>query len=836
MSGILIMKALTTNAEPTDWPALTSPLPPNQSLEQTVNALLAGMTLEEKVGQIIQAELKYVTPEDVRDYHLGSILNGGGTHPDNNPDARPADWVALADAFYHASMDTSHGGQAIPVIWGSDAVHGHNNVKGATLFPHNIGLGAARDPDLIRRIGEATAREVRATGLDWTFAPTVAVVRDLRWGRTYESYSEDPAVVRDYASAMVLGIQGQPGTEAFLDHQHVVATAKHYVGDGGTERGTDRGDTRVSEKELADIHGAGFVTALEAGVQSVMASFNSWNGSKVHGDRYLLTDVLKGRLGFDGLLVSDWNAHSLVPGCQADSCPEVIDAGLDLVMVPSDWKALYHNTLAQVREGRIAKARLDDAVRRILRVKIRAGLFEAGPPSSRALSGRNDILGSAAHRAIAREAVQKSLVLLKNNGGLLPLDPGSEILVVGDGAQDVGKQSGGWSLTWQGTDTNRDDFPKAQTLFEGIAQAVQDAGGRAIFHEDGNWSADEFSRGKPDVAIAIYGEDPYAEWHGDVSSIEYRPGNKRDLQLLKSLTEAGIPVVSVFLTGRPLWVNPEINASDAFVVAWLPGTEGGGVADVLLRDAHGQVRHDFVGQLPFSWPREVGQATYSERQGNDALFPRGYGLRYANGKTTDLAQLPEESRRFDSDQPQELWLFVSRTHRPWYLELQEDGAPGQPVKSNLASSAPGARVEVAVMDRQSQEDARRIRFKGDGPAALALRALHPQDISPFAQSGGRLEFDVHLYQPMGDSFEIVMECGTGCEAALPLAQVIPAAANTEAWQRVSIDLARFAAAEMDFTRTLGAFVIRGSQAADFALAEIKIIPRKAIAETGEDSE
>jgi beta-glucosidase len=612
-------------------------------IEAKVAALLARMTLEQKIGQMVQADIRSLTPDDVRKYRLGSILNGGGAWPGENKHASVGDWVALADQFYDASMDTANGQLAIPIMWGTDAVHGHNNVIGATLFPHNIGLGAAHDPDLMERIAAATAREVAVTGLDWTFAPVVAVVRDDRWGRTYESYSEDPEIVRAYADRVVRGLQGVPGSQGFLDSSHVLATAKHYIGDGGTTDGVDRGDTHLSEAELLRIHGPGYVAAIRAGVQTVMASYNSWNGLKVHGQQHLLTDVLKKRLGFDGIVVSDWDGVDEVQGCSKDKCAQAINAGIDMVMVPTEWKNFIGNALEQVRTEKIPLARIDDAVARILRVKFRAGLFEKGRPSSRPLANKRELLGAPEHRELARQAVRESLVLLKNEGGLLPLRRNANVLVVGDGADNIPKQTGGWTVSWQGTDNSKAEFPGATSIFQGIAHAVGEAGGTAssaarldpaaqgCANATGAGCAGTTDRpqARPDIAIVVFGEDPYAEWFGDLRSIDYRGAGGPELALLQQLRQAAVPRVCVFLTGRPLWVEPELAACDAFVVAWLPGTEGGGIADVLFRKADGSVNYNFVGQLSFSWPRTVAQTSLNRNDAKyDPLFPYGFGLRY----------------------------------------------------------------------------------------------------------------------------------------------------------------------------------------------------------------
>jgi beta-glucosidase len=605
------------------WPHVTSPVPADPAMEQKLAELLARMTLEQKVGQMVQAEIRDVTPEDVRKYRLGSILNGGGAFPGNNKHASVADWVKLADLFYDASMDTTGGAPAIPIIWGTDAVHGHNNVIGATLFPHNIGLGATRNPDLIQRIGEVTAIEVAVTGIDWTFAPTVAVVRDDRWGRTYEGYSEDPEIVKTYAERMVIGLQGAPATPKFLDSSHVIATAKHFIGDGGTDQGIDRGDNLSPEQQLLDVHGQGYTSALNAGVQTVMASYNSWRGWKVHGQNYLLTNVLKKQMGFDGPVASDWDGVDEVQACSKDKCAQAINAGIDMIMVPTQWKGFLQNTIAQVKDGTIPEARIDDAVTRILRLKYRAHMFEKGRPSSRPLANNRELLGAPAHREVARQAVRESLVLLKNKGGLLPLKRRSNVLVAGSGADNLSKQTGGWTITWQGTENTNADFPGATSVLAGIRSVVTKAGGTVTYSSNGDFTK------KPDVAVVVFGEEPYAEGAGNVKSIDYASPGDADLQLLEKLRAAGVPVVSVFFTGRPLWISPELNASDAFVVGWLPGTEGAGIADVIFRNGAGAVNHDFRGKLSFSWPRHSTQLALNRNDRDyDALFAYGFGLTY----------------------------------------------------------------------------------------------------------------------------------------------------------------------------------------------------------------
>lgn len=620
------------------WPKLRPALARDPALEARLDALLARMTPEQKVGQLIQADIGSITPDDLRHYPLGSILNGGNSSPRDDKLAAPSEWLKLADRFYAASLDAP-ASLGIPVLWGTDAVHGHNNIPGATMFPHNIGLGAARDPELIRRIAAVTALEVRVTGLDWAFSPTVAVARDARWGRTYESYSESPDLVRQYAAAMVTGLQGQAGTPQFLDAAHVLATPKHFLGDGGTA-GHDQGDNLGSEQQLRELDAAGYEAAILAGAQTVMASYSSWQGRKMHGNYDLLTRVLKGRMGFDGLVVGDWNGHAQLPGCTPVRCAAAVDAGIDVLMAPDGWHELYVNTLAQVRSGDIAATRLDGAVRRVLRVKLRAHLDTEGPPSARRYAGRYALLGAPEHLALARQAVRESLVLLKNRDHLLPLSPRQHVLVAGDGADSIARQSGGWTIDWQGTEPNQ-DFPHAESIFAGIARVVGAAGGSAALSAGGEFHT------RPDVAIVVFGESPYAEYAGDVPTLEYSPGDKHDLALLQRLRAADVPVVAVFLSGRPLWVNAELNAADSFVAAWLPGPQGGALADVLFRAADGRVAYDFRGKLPFSWPgsprppRPAGARGGAGLPGAAPLFPFGYGLNYE--AVGYVPRLPEDA-------------------------------------------------------------------------------------------------------------------------------------------------------------------------------------------------
>ncbi len=782
---------LTPVADPQVWPQQRSPIAVDPALEERIGTLLASMSIEEKVGQIVQGDLGSVTPEDLLTYRLGSVLAGGNSDPGALYNASAKQWLELADAFYQASMDTSRGGKAIPVLLGIDAVHGHNNVVGATLFPHNIALGATNDPELIRQIAAATATELRATGFDWTFAPTVTVPRDDRWGRTYEGYSEDPALVARYATAVVEGLQGEVGSAGFLDSTRVLASAKHFIGDGGTTGGKDKGNTEVSEAELRDVHGAGHVQALLAGTQTVMASFSSWNGQKMHGNRSLLTEVLKQRLGFDGFVVGDWNGHGEVPGCSNESCPAAVMAGLDMFMAPDTWRAVYDNTVKQVQSGEISMERLDDAVRRILRVKFRLGLFEAGLPSKRALGGQFERLGSAEHRALARDAVRRSLVLLKNDGGLLPLNPKARVLVAGDAADDVGKQSGGWTLSWQGTGNKASDFPNAQSIWAGIEAAVGAAAGTAELSTDGSYST------KPDVAIVVFGEEPYAEFIGDIATLAYQPGKERDLALLKRLRADGIPVVAVFFSGRPLWMNREINASTAFVAAWLPGSEGGGIADVLFAATNGAAGYDFVGKLPFSWPRNVVQTPLNVGQTDyDPQFAVGYGLSYVDSKPLDL--LSEDSGAVNGGAEPGVYFALGRVAEGWKLMAADAGGAESEVE-RVPSGEQFKHLEVAAADHAAQEDARRMQWRGTGAARVWLQADVPQDLSRESNAGALLVMTLNWSAASSEPLSLAVSCGESCTGAIPLQQSLSADAAGK-WLRVGVPLRCFAEAGADVSR------------------------------------
>ncbi|QBY03258.1 glycoside hydrolase family 3 protein [Thalassotalea sp. HSM 43] len=800
------------------WPKLDIAVKQDDAVEKRVSDILATMTLEQKVAQMIQPEIRDITIEDMRKYGFGSYLNGGGAFPNNNKQSTPQDWIKLAEDMYQASIDDSVDGSNIPTMWGTDAVHGHNNVVGATLFPHNIGLGAANNSDLIEKIAAITATEVMVTGIDWVFAPTVAVVRDDRWGRTYEGYSEDPDIVRDYSAAIVKGLQGHADGD-FLSDKRVISTVKHFIGDGGTEKGDDQGDNIASEQELFDIHAQGYVGGLSAGSQSVMASFNSWHGEKNHGSKYLLTDVLKTQMGFDGFVVGDWNGHGQVKGCTNESCAQAVNAGLDIFMVPTAaWKPLYENTIAQVNSGEIAMSRIDDAVARILRVKVRAGLFEKPSPAKRPFSGKTELIGAQEHRDVARQAVRESLVLLKNKGNILPLSPKQHILMAGDGADNIGKQSGGWTITWQGTNNTNDDFPGGTSIYDGINEQVSAAGGKVTLSADGSFSE------KPDVAIVVFGEDPYAEGHGDRDNLDYQRGEKTDLALLKSLQQQGIPVVAVFISGRPMWVNAELNASDAFVAAWLPGSEGNGVAEVILANADDSVQNDFVGKLSFSWPKDPDQTTVNRHDADySPLLPYGFGLQY--GDENVLADDLEDTVKVDLSKAAELKLFTGQMHKPWLMTLMS----GEELLSITSNTHQVGALSYRTIDKVVQEDARKLSFDGSENAGVRISSFggFREDLRSQLEVNAVVSFEANVMQRPSGKVMLSMLCeGEGeqeCGGRIDITEQINALAPNS-WEKITVDLQCFKQAGMSFADLHTPFELTTDGTMELGLSEIKLVP------------
>lgn len=640
-----------------DWPRITSPIRRDPAQEAWIRRVVGSMTIEQKVGQMTQVEILSLFDaatqsyrlDEITEFNLGSVLGGGGTTPRNNKHATLQDWLDLADGIWRAgpTIAVRDGRRTtqlhIPLIWGEDMVHGTQPLFGSVLFPHNIGIGATRDTCLARELGAATARGTRAAGIDWTFSPCIAVVRDDRWGRTYESFSEDPSVVRAISAAVTEGMMGIDRDDRRTSFRGIITTAKHYIADGGSQMGIDQGLVVAPESELINIHGQGYFGSLGAGAQTVMIGYFGDTEGKFIGDRHLIDEVLKQKIGFDGIVLSDYNAIGMLAGCRNDDCPQAVNAGVDMFMVPFDWKAFIANTSAEVRAGVIPMSRIDDAVTRILRVKLRAGVFDMGMPSQRPLAGSERAIEP---HDLARRAVHESLVLLKNNDNVLPLRRGQRVLVVGKSADSMQNQTGGWTLTWQGgpapfapNDVNlNSDFPSGQTILAGIRDTV--GASRVTFSADASGvDVRDF-----DVVIAVIGEFPYSEVFGDVATangnwrhaddlsvrtLEHGHRYPEDRAVLQAVSGKGVPVVTLLLSGRPLFTNAEINLSDAFIAAWLPGTEGAAVSDLLFRQRNGRINVNFTGRLPVSWPRSACQTTVNIGDaGYHPQFALGFGLDY----------------------------------------------------------------------------------------------------------------------------------------------------------------------------------------------------------------
>jgi beta-glucosidase len=573
--------------------------------DRRVESLLSQMTLDEKIGQMTQVDVNALKDNaDIQKYFLGSILNGGGGGPSNNV---PQNWLQMVNTYQSWALKTP---LKIPLIYGVDAVHGHNNVDGAVIFPHNIGLGATHDPALVEQAAHITALEVAGTGIRWAFAPCIAVAQDERWGRTYESFGDSTELVSELGVASVRGLQGNqlsPGSAS------VLACAKHFIGDGGTQNGTDQGNTVCDEATLRKLYLPPYIAAIKAGVGSIMVSYSSWNGKKMSGSKFLLTDVLKGELGFRGILVSDWAAIDQLSPDYKNDVEASINAGLDMVMIPkgpdepNNYKEFITDLKNLVAEGRVSQARIDDAVRRILRIKFEMGLFK-NPYTDPALTAE---IGSAAHREIARQCVRESLVLLKNDNKTMPLSKNlKHLAVVGAAADDLGIQCGGWTISWQGQAGNVTHG--GTTILTAIRNTVT-PGTTVTFSPDGS------DVKGADAVVVVVGELPYAETKGDRNDLHLSPA---DAALVEKAKSAGAPVVTVLLSGRPLILGSAMDASDVFIAAWLPGTEGQGVADVLFGDFKP------TGKLPRQWPRNNGGLATTGGSPSDTgtLFPDGFSL------------------------------------------------------------------------------------------------------------------------------------------------------------------------------------------------------------------
>jgi len=577
---------------------------PNLPIDTRVRDLLSRMTLDEKIGQMVQADLGALADAaDVQTYALGSMLSGGNSKPPAN---NPATWRFTVHQLESWALKTR---LKIPLLYGIDAVHGHNGVVGTVIFPHNIGLGATRDPALVEKAEHITALEMAGTGIRWTFAPCIAVAQNERWGRTYESFGQSPELVSQMAAAAVRGFQGK---ELSGRDDSVLACAKHFIGDGGTQEGADEGDTVCDEATLRKLFLPPYRDAVRAGVGSIMASYSSWNGEKMHGQKHLLTGVLKQELGFKGFIISDDAGIDQISPDYKLAVQIAINAGIDMAMIPrGPWQSnsyvdFIRDLKELVAEGRVSETRINDAVSRILRVKFQMGLFEHPYTDDPALAAD---IGSTAHREVARQCVRESLVLLKNEKHTLPLSKKIKHVVVVGAADNLGIQCGGWTVVWQGG--TGEITTGGTTILAGIRQAVSP-------ETQVTYSPDAANITNADAVIAVVGELPYAEWRGNMFGLDLDSG---DAALVEQARASGAPVVTLLLSGRPLILGSALDNSDALIAAWLPGTEGQGVADVLFGD------YKPTGRLPRIWPRDWGQAAANDMTG-EPLFPFGFGLTY----------------------------------------------------------------------------------------------------------------------------------------------------------------------------------------------------------------
>lgn len=837
-----------------DWPRIQKEHVNRSREEKHIRAILSQMTLEEKVGQMIQPEMQQLTPEEAGRYKFGSALNGAGVWPGRNKYTSAKEWAKTVDAYWVA-VDEAFQGRPfrIPFMWAVDAIHGNNNLYRATIFPHNIGLGAANDSNLIERIGQATAREIAACGMDWTFAPTVAVPRDFRWGRHYEGYSDDPEIVYRYAASMVRGLQGE--TDADKSACRIVSSVKHWIGDGGTCYGIDRGVTECSEEDLLNLHGLGYISALAAGACVVMVSFSSWKNPanydhapddgiaynhKLHGSRYLIHDVLKQKMGFDGVVVTDWDGHGEVSKCTLDDARYAFNAGVDVLMVEArrDWQSVYFNAIEDVQAGRISVTRIDDAAERILRMKFRAGLWEVTRPMERAAVRNAAIVGCEAHRSLAREAVRKSLVLLKNRSNILPIKRSCRILLTGSASDNIQKQMGGWSLSWQGIDVAPEDFPSACTLATAVEEAV---GSKNFFLDPLLQSANPMEF---DVVLVALGEDSYAEMKGDIRpwrTLEYaalKPTYFRDREILQALRKAHSNIVTISFSGRPLYLNEEINLSDAFVVAWLPGGEAEGITDVLFQAEDGSMTHDFQGRLPCRWPatkrafatqqppRNLTNALDPIDMEPEALFPRGFGLNYrtrelsARCNTIDLPIDVEQPLPAAITPGRPLQILGPKACDKYCLRIAGNGFwVGSDVSRFKPTDALLGRLEP--VDYLGAKDAIAADFNGR-IAAIYLRTedQEPEDLRGYLLVKANLAFDIKFQLlPQGTVLLACHDCYPS-QGAVNITSLLKAAPQGQ-WTTIRVPLSELERHGSEFQHINTPFMMYTESRMTFALGNIR---------------
>lgn len=835
-----------------EWDTMVSAREPDPVLENKIETILAQMTLEEKLGQMLQAEVQQLSPQDIKTYKIGSALNGAGVWPGKDRYSSPQTWARQIHDYWKASSESFEGRPfSIPFAWATDAVHGHNNLFKATVFPHNIGLGATRDSELISRIGRVTAVELAASGMDWTFAPTVAVPLDARWGRFYEGYSQDPEVIRAFASSMVRGLEeseyGVPSETS------VLSSIKHWIGDGGTRWGVDRGTNYCSEDELREIHAVGYTSAIAAGAQVVMVSFSAWGNSsnydftpdvgspynfKMHGSRYLITDVLKNQMGFDGVVLTDWDGHCEVSKCTLKDARYCINAGADILMVEArgDWLAILEQTKEDIEAGHILQERIDDATRRILRVKLRSSLPGKAAPLDRSIVKQADqIVGCAEHRTVAREAVRKSLVLLKNENHLLPLSRTARVLLAGSASNSLSKQLGGWSLSWQSNVLSPEEFPTAKTLSMALHENM--APGAITVHD----SATSLDPARYDAAIVAIGEDAYAEMMGDIRpwrSLHYaslKPTYAEDVELLRSIHSAGIPIICVYFGGRPLYLNEELNLSSSFVVAWLPGIAGEGIMDVLLRSVEGTAQHDFTGSLPCHWPatpygfrllhpleKEV-HGLHPEYAGDqEALFPLGYGLQYAkpSAPTPTFSLSSMLPQPLPATATRDLILLGSHPDLRFSPRIAGNGFwVGADVSRSIPTDALLGRVEP--IDHVDYNDGFHIFFNGRiASLYFEFPDWHVEDMRGYLQARADLLFSIRMHEQTTGPVRLSAHNtypSVGVFDATELFVQLPVGK----WTQVRVPLAQIEAAGSDFSKINVPFMLHTDAAMRFDIADLR---------------
>jgi beta-glucosidase len=846
-----VVQILDEVADQSAWSTMVSVRVPDPALETRIEMILAQMTLEEKLGQMIQAEVQQLLPQDIKTYKIGSALNGAGVWPGKDRYSSPLVWAGMIQEFWQASAESFETRPfSIPFAWATDAVHGHNNLFKATIFPHNIGLGATRDSELISRIGRVTAVELAASGMDWTFAPTVALPLDSRWGRFYEGYSQDPEIVKAFAASMVQGLEGSES--GFPPETSVLSSIKHWIGDGGTRWGVDRGTNYCSEEELRELHASGYASAIAAGAQVVMVSFSAWCNSnnydftpevgspynfKMHGSRYLITDVLKKQMGFDGVVLTDWDGHCEVSKCTLKDARYCINAGADILMVEArgDWLAILKQTKDDIQAGLILPERIDDANRRILRVKLRSSLPKKAAPLDReVVRHAHQIVGCAEHRAVAREAVRKSLVLLKNENHLLPLQRTARVLLAGSAANSLSKQLGGWSLSWQSNVLSSEEFPAARTLSMALHENM--APDTVTVYD----SAIPLDSALYEAAIVAIGEDAYAEMMGDIRpwrSLHYaslKPSYAEDVELLRSIHSSGIPIICVYFGGRPLYLNEELNLSTSFVVAWLPGIAGEGITDVLLRSREGALQHDFAGVLPCHWPatphgfrllyplEETAHGLHPEYAGDqEVLFPAGYGLQYAKpiaAPTLIISNvLPQPLPAIPT---RDLILLDSYLDSRLSPRIAGNGFwVGADVSRSIPTDALLGHVEP--IDHLGQNDGLHIFFNG---RIASLYFEFPdwdvEDMRGYLHVGANLQFNVRMHAPTTGPVRLAAHNtypSVGIYDATEIFRQLPVGK----WTQVIVPLSKIEAAGSDFSKVNVPFMLHTDAEMRFDIANLR---------------